>query len=653
MDSLRRRSKVWLHFSKKTKISAKCNACDRIVSCIGWCTTNMKKHLSRVHGVEINVCPVFDALRRPSTAASSSSSGSGSGSDPQRGTAVTALQSESDNLRPEIANVSQAGDSTTPRCAEPTPFTIAAKGKMSVQQKEECHRKVTAHIVKRLHPFSEVESPTFRDMVKTLNPKYTPPSRDYLSNTLIPSWYKVEKSNIITELSEVSSVALTCDGWSSITQDHYLTITAHYIEEGKMQQKVLKTKAVYKAQTGCVVAEEISDVLTEFGISDKIVAVTVDNAANMDVAIKHLRFVKLCCFAHTLNLAAQSIYSLNSVSQWVAKVRTIVVWMKRCLMAKVVLQEKQELLQLPRHSLILDVRTRWNSLYLMLERFTEQYPAIQAASLDQRLRKNMDRDRLARLTEEDFKKAEDFINLMKVLYTSTLCVSSEKSPTCGQILPILKKLEAHLAVKDGDTVFVSNLKKQVLANLSKRYQNDEIRNFLQVATALDPRFKHKLDDDTIWDQIQRKLIEQSTEEDCGADGDSMQSENEDEQESQQPPCKLPRKTPLEELFAEEEAQNIVSQQSSMSIKKRVERELQIYQEVPPVLMSEDPAAWWWNQQKTYPLLSDLAFSYLCVQASSTPSERVFSIAGDTICPERSRILPEKADMIIFLNKNCF
>lgn len=182
-------------------------------------------------------------------------------------------------------------------------------------------------------------------MVKTLNPKYTPPSRDYLSNTLIPSWYKVEKSNIITELSEVSAVALTCDGWSSITQDHYLTITAHYIEEGKMQQKVLKTKAVYKAQTGCVVAEEISDVLSEFGISDKIVAVTVDNAANMDVAIKRLRFVKLCCFAHTLNLAAQSLYSLNSVSQWVAKVRTIVVWMKRCSMAKVVLGEKQQLLR--------------------------------------------------------------------------------------------------------------------------------------------------------------------------------------------------------------------------------------------------------------------------------------------------------------------
>lgn len=46
----------------------------------------------------------------------------------------------------------------------------------------------------------------------------------------------------------------------------------------------------------------------------------------------------------------------------------------------------------------------------------------------------------------------------------------EKNPTCGQILPILKKLEMHFTVVEGDTVFVSNLKKQVWANLSKRYQ---------------------------------------------------------------------------------------------------------------------------------------------------------------------------------------
>lgn len=111
-----------------------------------------------------------------------------------------------------------------------------------------------------------------------------------------------------------------------------------------MKQKVLQTKAAYTAQTGHAVAEEISDILKEYGIFDKVVAATVDNAANMDIAIKRLHFVKLGCFAHTLNLAAQRLYSLSAVTQWTAKIRTIIVWMKRSSMAKIVLREKQDLL---------------------------------------------------------------------------------------------------------------------------------------------------------------------------------------------------------------------------------------------------------------------------------------------------------------------
>lgn len=113
--------------------------------------------------------------------------------------------------------------------------------------------------------------------------------------------------------------------------------------KGKLDKKVITTKVVYEAQTGSVVAEEISKVLQEFGIMDKIVSVTVDNAANMDVEIKRLQFIKLGCFAHTLNLGAQSIHSVASVAKWTAKIRNIVVWMKRSSMAKTVLRKKQVL----------------------------------------------------------------------------------------------------------------------------------------------------------------------------------------------------------------------------------------------------------------------------------------------------------------------
>ena len=49
--------------------------------------------------------------------------------------------------------------------------------------------------------------------------------------------------------------------------------------------------------------------------------------------------------------------------------------------------------ELPQHMLLLDVRTRWNSLYSMMERFCEQFPAIQAAAIDQRLRKPIEKEK--------------------------------------------------------------------------------------------------------------------------------------------------------------------------------------------------------------------------------------------------------------------
>ncbi|XP_057695302.1 uncharacterized protein LOC130917681 [Corythoichthys intestinalis] len=73
--------------------------------------------------------------------------------------------------------------------------------------------------------------------------------------------------------------------------------------------------------------------------------------------------------------------------------------------------------------------------------------------------------------------------------------------------------------------------------------------------------------------------------------DNDEVEKEEEEESQPPACKIPRKTPLEELFAEEEAESKLLQQSSMSIKKRAVIELNMYQEMPPAVLSQDPAAW--------------------------------------------------------------
>ncbi|XP_054610908.1 uncharacterized protein zgc:153990 isoform X2 [Dunckerocampus dactyliophorus] len=67
----RKRSKVWLHFTRKDVNWATCNTCRMAVSSKGGNTTNMHKHLHTVHAITLNECRVFDPLRSESQPSSS------------------------------------------------------------------------------------------------------------------------------------------------------------------------------------------------------------------------------------------------------------------------------------------------------------------------------------------------------------------------------------------------------------------------------------------------------------------------------------------------------------------------------------------------------------------------------------------------------
>ncbi|KAM8762179.1 zinc finger BED domain-containing protein 4-like isoform 2-T2 [Acanthopagrus schlegelii] len=320
---------------------------------------------------------------------------------------------------------------------------------------------------------------------------------------------------------------------------------------------------------------------------------------------------------------------------------------------------------LPEHAVILDVKNRWNSLFLMVERFLEQFPALQAASMDPRLKRSMEKDRLERVTDDDYRKAEEFVRVMKILYTSTLCISAERSPTLGQILPILGKLQHHFTVTDGDSSFTQAIKEKIWGDLAQRYQDEGIRQFLEEGTALDPRFKTKVTDE-VWTRLEKELInrtsqqnkgvatqvqqmEQDLEGTAGSHGEDSSGEDSTVAVATKKKAGLPA---LGELFEDEDMAVESQQEMPHTITEKAQEEIQRYRGLPSTLTSVNPATWWWTVRDTLPLLSDLATKYLCVQASSTPAERTFSTAGDTISQERACLSPEKADMLIFLKKNC-
>lgn len=282
----------------------------------------------------------------------------------------------------------------------------------------------------------------------------------------------------------------------------------------------------------------------------------------------------------------------------------------------------------------------------MVERFLEQFPAIQAASMDPRLKKSMEKDRLERLSDDDYRKAEQFIRVMKILCTSTICISAERSPTLGQILPILGKLQHHFTVTDEDSSFTQTIKDKIWGDLSKRYQDESIRQFLEEGTALDPRFKTKVGDE-VWTRLQEELVtrisqqnkgvtqaQQMEQELEGTAGDHDDNSSDEDCTAAVTTLKKPKLSALEELFADEDMAVEIRQENTFSTTEKIEEEIQRYRGLPSTLTSVNPVTWWLNARDNMPMLSDLATRYLCVQASSTPSERTFSTAGDTISQER-------------------
>lgn len=93
------------------------------------------------------------------------------------------------------------------------------------------------------------------------------------------------------------------------------------------------------------------------------------------------------------------------------------------------------------------------------------------------------------------------------------------------------------------------------------------------------------------------------------------------------------------------------QYSSTPDSTGIETEVQNFlREIPPPLDCS-PMDWWKVNGGKFPRLAKLARHYLCIPATSVPSERVFSAAGLTVTRLRSRLTPEHVNMLIFLNKN--
>lgn len=91
---------------------------------------------------------------------------------------------------------------------------------------------------------------------------------------------------------------------------------------------------------------------------------------------------------------------------------------------------------------------------------------------------------------------------------------------------------------------------------------------------------------------------------------------------------------------------ITSEQKAKSNQDTCETEVLLYKKEPSINASMIPLTWWRKYQYKYPSAAIVAKKYLCTPATSVPSVRVFSTAGDIVTAQS-----EHLNKLIFLKKN--
>lgn len=91
-------------------------------------------------------------------------------------------------------------------------------------------KALSHHIAKDMVPVAIVEQVGFKNLLKTMYPRYELPSRSYFSREALPQMYTGLRQALADPFANVSHFALTSDMWSSSTCEPYMSVTVHYIQ---------------------------------------------------------------------------------------------------------------------------------------------------------------------------------------------------------------------------------------------------------------------------------------------------------------------------------------------------------------------------------------------------------------------------------------
>ena len=515
--------------------------------------------------------------------------------------------------------------------------------------------------------FSIVQSSSFKSLVTKLNKNAKHHDRHTIRKKTVEMAAILKQK--IKLLLKNKFVSITCDKWTSNVNQSYLGVTAHIIDDDWKMKSFVLTCSPTNSSIGSTAEElytDITEVFTDYELDNSnISAIVTDTEPTMR---KFGRLVTerngvrwLGCISHLLELCTKTLATVDSdrdVDDDDNENKTVKTCLKQCrrLVGKFKHSAKltQRLLSLQnkQNPLVLKecVSTRWWSTYTMLERIIALENSLKYLENENEIDCNLSNEQYA-MIKGICASLQPFMSVQELL-EGELYVTLSFVPT--MISTIRKRMREAVQLASTDCkLAVTTVFYRFLADWGEKVdlsqENATGVHYLHLFGAfLDPRFKQLRSCNPSQQKYIYKLLIAEQNKLVVDDVVPLTIVN------------ARNESFFKDDVAEEDEEVEIDERAS-SVSSTSDNTLR--SEISSYLLEKDldvkandgsnnnPLDWWKVKNQQYPQLAKLAKKFLCIPASSAPSERLFSKAGITISNRRNRLHPGTAESLLFLSEN--
>ena len=607
-------SSVWKHFERgrddDNVKTGTCRLCETIIRCCGSTTSGLWLHLQKRHEKE------YAKLNDK--------------------TLKTAKSTSATLKQPSVASM----------IASKIPY----KPDHPTQKKFD--KNVINLIIYNGIPFNMASSQYFKKMVGDLDPRVKVKTRKTYS-TYIRNMEIATKRKIKTLIQNYAKgmVALTSDLWDDKKQNAFCSLTVHFINNEFKLSRV--TPAIKYFGTGRhtsiniadVLAKEIKEVIDDE--NDPTVVITTDSANNMVRARKLLVEKKvvdqyLGCANHKLqNCIKKAFKKTESVKKTLAKAKKLANHIRKSSLANNRLKKACEKTNHKYLRIKSCIDIRWNTQLDCFERLLYHQECLE--EMDRK--KELESVSESVLTRMQWRRLEKLVEILNPLKVDTKVLESEKEPTINRVAEIIFDESARLKeIINGDNEdCIKEFARHLLADIKNRFPKLGFHDLtVRYANFLDPRLKGIHLRETNELETTRADIERHLSTfDEGTEGVEEGDEEKDINENLTATQKL----------LQVEGSSSTSVEMTPKYTKTAKREIEVYLKSPALLPNQSVLDWWRSHMELLPKLSALASMILAVPASSSASERLFSVAGCFDSLKRGRLRLETLETLTLLKTN--